>query len=242
MSALRHADVSPHSEPVSGVRPKPSLDEEVDDASVEAQALADIPNAELVSGERPIPVSELADHQLVKQAQAGGRWAQQEIFRRHGSYVTGMVLRILRSRSESEDVVQDVFVNALENLDDLRDGSALRGWLAQIAINLVRNRFRTRRLLRLLGLDHATDDATWEMLAAEGLSGEARAELAALDRVLVTLPREQRIAWILRHAEGMSNEEVAHACSCSVATAKRRIDAARARVRIHVTLNGGDSA
>ena len=132
--------------------------------------------------------------------------------------------------------MQDTFVLALEQIGALRDGGALRGWLAQIAVSQVQRRLRRRRLLRVFGLDRTVDDAPLEALARDGLDGETRAELAALDRVLATLAPEERIAWLLRHAEGSALEEVAVACGCSLATAKRRIAAADARVQLHVTL------
>jgi RNA polymerase sigma-70 factor (ECF subfamily) len=176
------------------------------------------------------------DAALVARAVRGDRWAEEAIYRRHVHYVAGLALRLSRSRADMEDVVQDAFVTAFEHLAALRDGGALRGWLAQITVSKVRRRLRRRRLLGLLGLDDGAADATLEALAAPGISGEARAELAALDRVLAALPEEQRIAWMIRHVEGAGLDEVAVACACSLATAKRRIAAAEARVRLHVTL------
>jgi RNA polymerase sigma-70 factor (ECF subfamily) len=55
--------------------------------------------------------------------------------------------------------------------------------------------------------------------------------------VLAKLPTEQQIAWTLRHIQGEELEQVARACDCSLATVKRRIDAAEARIRLHVRLS-----
>jgi RNA polymerase sigma-70 factor (ECF subfamily) len=177
------------------------------------------------------------DVDLVARAQAGDRWAEEAIYRRHVRAVAGLVLRLLRNRAESEDVVQDTFAIALVELGALRDGAALRSWLSQIAVRQVKRRLRKRRLLRLFGLDGpAQEGVGLDSLAAEGVSGEVRAELAQLDRALLTLPVEQRIAWMLRYVDGDELEAVARACSCSLATVKRRIAAADACVRLHVTL------
>jgi RNA polymerase sigma-70 factor, ECF subfamily len=100
----------------------------------------------------------------------------------------------------------------------------------------VRRRLRRRRLLSFLGFTQPSDDAPLEALAPAGQSPEIAAEIAALDGVLRSLPVEQRIAWVLRYAEGETLEDVAKACSCSLATAKRRIAAAEARVSLHVRL------
>jgi RNA polymerase sigma-70 factor (ECF subfamily) len=152
------------------------------------------------------------------------------------TFVAGLALRLLRSQMEAEDVTQETFAIALEQLGKLREPESLRSWLAQIALSRVRRRFRRKRVLGALGLDRSMPEDL-ERLAAPGLSGEMRAELAALDRVLTALPAEQRIAWTLRHVEGEPLEDVARACDCSVATAKRRIAAAEARVKLHVRLS-----
>lgn len=184
---------------------------------------------------RALPAGEgVSDASLVERARAGERWAEEVIYRRYVGTIAGLAVRLLRSRSEMEDVVQETFAIALEKLGSLRDGNALRGWLAQIAVGQVRRRFRRRKLLALLGLDRTEEDAPFESLAAEGITAEEAAELGAIDALLTTLPVEQRIAWVLRHVEGESLEDVARACSCSLATAKRRIAAAEARVSIHV--------
>ncbi len=76
----------------------------------------------------------------------------------------------------------------------------------------------------------------FDSIAARGVGAETRTELAALGRLLGTLPANQRIAWSLRYIEGATLEEVALTCACSLATAKRRIAAAHQRVRavLHV--------
>ena len=96
-------------------------------------------------------------------------------------------------------------------------------WLLRIAVHQAHRRFRKRKLRRKLGMDRSVEEASLEALAQPGTSTEARAELACIDRVLSRVTAAQRFAWMLRHVEGMSLDEVAHACDCSLATAKRRI-------------------
>jgi RNA polymerase sigma-70 factor (ECF subfamily) len=177
----------------------------------------------------------LDDATLVDRALRGDGWAEEMIYRRHVGYVFALAGRLLRNSVEAEDVVQDTFTIALDRIGSLRDGVVLRAWLAQIAVSQVRRRFRRKKLLRLLHLETSVDDSTLEALAG-GLGTETRAELALLDRVLATLPSEYRLAWMLRHVEGESLEDIATIAGCSLATAKRRIAAAEARVRMHVSL------
>lgn len=182
------------------------------------------------------PAAPVSVTELVERIGRGDRWAEEAFYRRHVGLVQATVRRLLGRSVEAEDVVQDAFVTAFEIWDQLREPEHARNWLLTIAIRKVHRRFRRRRLSRLLGLDQTTDDATLEALARPDLSGEARAELALLDRVLRRVQPEARIAWMLRHVEGASLEEVAALCECSLATIKRRIAAADAKVREHVRL------
>lgn len=189
----------------------------------------------------------VSDGDLVRRALQGDRWAEEAIYRRHVRYVGGIVVRLLRNRTEAEDVLQDTFAIALERLRTLRDPDALRAWIGCIAVSQVRRRFRRRKLMEAVGLGRFAaqppgdgEDATLESLASEGQSPEIMAELGKLDRALARLPDDERIAWMLRHVEGEALEDVAAACACSLATVKRRIAAADAAVRRHVSL--GESA
>ena len=170
----------------------------------------------------PIPDAP-GDADLVARAASGDRWSREMIYRRHANYLLGMTVRLMANRTEAEEVVQDTFVTAFEQLQALRNPESLRAWLSQIAVSLVRRRMRRGRLLRLLGLDRGAEDATLQALAAPGLDAEGRAELYLLDRLLGGLRTELRIAWTLRRVDGLELVDVATYCKCSLATAKRRI-------------------
>jgi RNA polymerase sigma-70 factor (ECF subfamily) len=170
------------------------------------------------------------DADLVERMRRGNRSAEEAFYRSYAPAVLAMTTRLLRRRSDAEDATQDTFVIAFGNIDKLRDASAVRPWLMQIAVSQVRRRFRKRRLLSTLGLHLGADDATLDSLAAPGVSAETKADLSALDRVLAALPADIRIAWMLRYVEGEELKAIAQACGCSLATVKRRIAAADAQV------------
>ena len=196
-----------------------------------------VPVRTAAAGVRALPAAEaIEDGELVARAQRGDGWAEDKLYRRHVGYVFGLATRLLRNSVEAEDVVQDTFAIALEQLGSLRDGTAVRAWLAQIAVSQTRRRFRRKKLLQLLHIDTSVDDATLESLADPGADSETRTELSLLDDVLVGLPTEHRVAWMLRYVEGETLEDVARIAGCSLATAKRWIAAADARVRFHVSV------
>src|SRR5579859_7405429 len=142
------------------------------------------------------------DSELVQRIRRGDRAAEEALYRAHAPGVLALTTRLLRRHAEAEDAAQDTFVLAFRRIDQLRDPAAVRSWLLQIAVSQVHRRFRKQRMLRLLGLGAGADEVTLESLAAAGASAEVRTDLAALDRVLSTLPPPQRIAWMLRYVEG----------------------------------------
>lgn len=177
---------------------------------------------------------------LVERIRRGDRDAEETLYRLHAPAILGLTTRLLGRRSDAEDATQDTFVLAFENIGQLRDSAAVRAWLMQIAVSQARRRLRKRRLLRALGLHIGVDDAALESIVASGASPEITTELATLDRILTSLPAEQRIAWMLRYVEGEQMEAVARACNCSLATAKRRVAAADAQVRAEVRVGEPD--
>lgn len=189
-------------------------------------------------GERQRRVQEPEDAVLVGRALDGDRWAEEALYRRHVDAVAAMAARLLGRRAEAEDVVQDTFVVVLEQLGDLREPRQFRSWLLKVAVHQAHRRFRRRRLRKALGLDRQIDDTRLAVLAKSGNDPEVVSELARLDAALARLPAQPRIAWMLRYVEGMRLAEVASACGCSLATAKRRIARADARVRAHVAPEG----
>ena len=179
------------------------------------------------------PSSTSGDAELVNQAIEGLVWARSELFRRHARALVGLMTRLLGSTSDAEDAVQDTFVVAFRDLHQLRDPAAVAGWLRQIAVHQAHRRFRRRKMLAAVGLDSSVSDATLAQLVDPAASQEVRVELSLVDRVLGRLPTKDRMAWMLRYVEGYELTDVARLCECSLATAKRRIAAAQARLGEH---------
>lgn len=154
---------------------------------------------------------------------AGERVEFEELFARYARYVARLAARMLGSAdAEIDDVVQDVFWLASRRLPRIADMVQARGWLATVTTRVVRRRLRRRRFRKLFHASPRRADAP-----APGATAEQRALLTRLYQVLDGLPTDQRLAWSLRYLEGEPLDDVAAACGCSLATAKRRISAAK---------------
>ena len=166
------------------------------------------------------------DATLVARAREGAEWARTALFNRHAPAIMGFLTRLLWSTADAEDAAQDAFVEALRDLDALRNPADFGRWLRRIAVHQAHRRFRRRRFLTALGFDGTPLDATLEQLADERVSPEDRAELMLVQKALQKLSTAERSAWVLRHVEGLELTEVADALGVSLATAKRKLTAA----------------
>jgi RNA polymerase sigma-70 factor (ECF subfamily) len=149
------------------------------------------------------------------------------VFRTYARYVGAVAYRLLGRDEEVDDVVQEVFVEALSGIGSLVDRGALKGWLRTITVRVVSRRLRARRMRRFLGIDRGAD---YETMPGKGADPETTALFGHVYRTLDGIPVAERLAWSLRHVEGLSLDEVAQQCGVSLATAKRRIAAAHQRL------------
>jgi RNA polymerase sigma-70 factor (ECF subfamily) len=130
-----------------------------------------------------------------------GRLTLEEAFRRHSAAVASVGFRILGSRSEAEDLVQDVFLRARRWLDRIEEPAALKSWLTVVAVREARYRLRVRRLRAVFRTD---DLASYAEVADSTASPATRTLLAEVYRVLDAVTIEGRLAWTLRYVEGMT--------------------------------------
>lgn len=135
---------------------------------------------------------------------------------------------ILRSTTEAEDVVQDVFVRVLEHHDTLPAVRDLRVWLARIAWNLAIDRRRRIRPGQL-------DEAFAQMLAAQSLPADvALDEARRISLVLAEierLPKAERHALLLSAIDEIETAGIAQILGRSESAVRALLFRARARLR-----------
>jgi RNA polymerase sigma-70 factor (ECF subfamily) len=162
----------------------------------------------------------------VRAFRVGEPHAGAALFDRHASHVRRVLARVLGPDPELSDLVQDVFVAAISSLHRLEDPSALKAWLTRMAVFTARGRIRRRVRWRFLRF--VSEDELPEPVAPE-IDAEGSEALAAVYRVLNSLPTDERIAFALRVFDGMELTAVATACGVSLATIKRRLASANRR-------------
>lgn len=169
------------------------------------------------------------DAALVVAARAGEKWAQEALYQRYARLVIGLAHRILAGREEADDLAQDAFVYAFSRLDTLENPQAFSAWVSSIVVRTASKRLRRHRLMVRVGLKR-NEPLDTESLISPGAPQDVRAELHAVYDILQSLPAEERVALILRRVEGMELSEISDQMGLSLATVKRRIAAANARI------------
>jgi RNA polymerase sigma-70 factor, ECF subfamily len=167
-----------------------------------------------------------------------------ELFERYSSMVFGLVCHILGDREEALDVSQEVFLTIFRKMDSFRGESSLKTWIYCIAVNRAVNRFRWWNRLRRRGtvsleehLANSPDRELFYNLKSDIQNPEdallIQEEHAEIERLLLQLPLQQRIAVVMRDIEGFSYEEIAESMKISIGTVKSRIARGREILKRH---------
>ena len=157
---------------------------------------------------------------------------------RHERRVYWIVQGILQNQADSEEVLQESFLKALQHIRDFRGEARFSTWLIQIAINEARMRQRKYRPGLYDSLDEEHDEqpgyrprelADWRSSPEEALAKEELGLL--LQRAIRSLPKIYREVFLLRDIERFSNEETAGAVGISISATKTRLLRARLMMR-----------
>ncbi len=177
----------------------------------------------------PLPFLAADDTALVQGLLADHPGAKLVFFNRYASDVERLVTHLIGLDRELADILQEVFVQALASIRNLREPAALKPWLMRIAAHSARRALRTRSRRAWLRFFADADEESRHEPTVAGMDAEARETLRAVYAVLDRLPADDRIAFALRYIDGMELSEVAAACSVSLATIKRRLRRGEAR-------------
>ena len=178
--------------------------------------------------EGSITEDQLLLEQLVLAAQAGDREAFGQLVERYQGSVYAIALRKLGNHAEAQELCQEVFVQALQKLDQLREPACFGGWLRSITVRLAINR-SVRRSPVTAAEPEAIEASCVEHETPLGhvLKLERQNQVRAGLRRLRTLDRKTLVAF---YVKGRSLLEMSDEFDSPVGTIKRRLHVARKRL------------
>jgi len=144
--------------------------------------------------------------------------------------VMSLCLRLLRYEAESQLVVQDTFLTAWRRLESLPADTGFKAWILRLAahrcIFVMRNRAE-----RPASKEYRTEEGqSMSDSAEESLQSRASREVHRLDALLVQLPVEDHLTWLLHEIDGQSLAEIAVILDVSEAQVRRSLQRARSVV------------
>jgi RNA polymerase sigma-70 factor, ECF subfamily len=167
------------------------------------------------------------DAELAQGLAEGGFWAIEETWHRFAPMVLMMAERALGSRSEAEDVAQEVFYRVCRKAKTLREPAKLRSFIYSFAVRTVKAALRRRRVHAWLSF-HPPEHLVEPSFATSDV--ESRDLLRRFYVLLDRLAPRDRLAFSLKYLESMTIEEIASTMELSNSTVKRSLSRASTRL------------
>lgn len=178
------------------------------------------------------------DLRLVSRFNAGDPAAFSELFQRHQSDVTRLVVRMIGSSGDVQDVIQEVFFQVFRSLPDFRGKSRLSTWIYRVAVNVVLMHRRARQSRPQL----ASEDLA-QLPVDPGLPPDEQVDrtmlVARLENLMDRLSEKKRTVFVLHELQGLSALEIARIVGAPVLTVRTRLFYARREL---ISLIGRDTA
>jgi RNA polymerase sigma factor (sigma-70 family) len=184
----------------------------------------------------PVTISDI-HHELIERGVDGDRKALHELYKLYSRAMFNIAMRILNSREDAEEALQDAFAEAFMKLNTFRYESTFGSWLKRIVINRSINLAKKRKML-LVNADEL-NNVSAEM-ADEQNTENIQYNVNQIMKAMELLPHGFRIVFSLYMIEGYDHEEIAGILKISESTSKSQLHRAKARIK-EIILNQTDN-
>jgi len=178
----------------------------------------------------------LSDCELMHEVQAGNTRALEVVFGRYKNAIFNFSLRILRNRSDAEDITSEVFMTLCTAKYIEKENVKFSTWLFTIARHKCISKIRTQRKFFSMWVKNREtgEEEHLEIPDSDHLANvkiQQKETMAQIQQAINELPLEQKEAIILREFDEMNYEEIAHVLNCTVAKVKILIFRGREALR-----------
>ncbi len=177
-----------------------------------------------------------ADEDLVLQSQNGSPAAFETLIRNHQTVIHALTYRMTGSPADAEDLAQETFIRAYEQIGSYRRNAKFSTWLYSIAVHACLN-WRRNEARRF----RAQANCAGEMAGHQTETGISPAENELgqqAQAALMKLPAKQRAAMVLTIYDGLNHAEAAKILGCSETTVSWRVFAAKKKLKRWLTAAG----
>jgi RNA polymerase sigma-70 factor (ECF subfamily) len=168
-----------------------------------------------------------SDYDLMTRVKNGDLVAYNQIVNKYKNRLMNVILRMIQSSEEAEDIVQETFLRVYQHRDSFDFQHCFSTWVYTIALNLARNELRKRKRFKF-----------FDIFDMQGKETEIAVEMKLpsnlpqhLERAIDGLPEKYKTAFVLRDMQELPYEEVAQIMNIPLGTVKSRVNRARALLK-----------
>ena len=168
---------------------------------------------------------------LIILAQEGDIKALEELIRRVQKDIYSIVSHLLNKREDISDLTQEVLLKMANSLSNLKDVKSFKRWLNKIITNVYYDYLKKKKNSNFEYDENILNELK-DKIGCEPGERCLFSEIEKLIRAaLMTLPKELRLALVLREYEGLSYEDIAEVTNTALGTVKSRISRARLKLQ-----------
>jgi RNA polymerase sigma-70 factor (ECF subfamily) len=173
-----------------------------------------------------------SEDELIKRAQAGETDAFCSLAQAYERRIFSLAFHYCRDHQDAEDLSQEAWLKAYAAISSFRYESTFYTWLRKITINCFLNH-RRRRANSFSGHEQLTESHTTVDDSANSLEVNLQNQLVVekVMQALSNVTAQQRLAFLLKHQEGMTYEEISNALGCSTGAVKKSVSRTIAKLR-----------
>lgn len=157
-----------------------------------------------------------------------------EIIKKHQQKIYAVVFAMVKNEAETDEIVQQTFVNAFKCLKKFRGDSSMETWLVKIALNNTKSYFRKRKFLSFFYDNEGKAADIKDETQNTEKAAENEAVKKGVAKALAKLPFRQKEVFVMKHLNGFSITEISQALNIAEGSVKANIFKAIKNLQKHL--------
>lgn len=165
--------------------------------------------------------------QTIQEAKHGKETAFYRIYETYKEQIYRLAFRYMRTREDAEDILQETFVKAFNNLNQLQSDSetSFTSWIQTICVNSALNHLRRQKRQKIIGMITLSDLSSEPRSAdpTPDKTVQIREHLSHIQKSYENLPPKQKIIFDMRYYQHYEIKEIAGMLGCSESNVKTQL-------------------
>jgi RNA polymerase sigma-70 factor (ECF subfamily) len=176
------------------------------------------------------------DHAAIRAILSGDKEAYGALVVRHSQSLFRVAFRVTGNEADAEEVVQEAFLRGYQKLESFQSRSSFGSWIYRIAVRCALDKVSSRKLEDCSRIAQEADSSQGSLQVADETAGPERLALsremgAQQETAMHSLTPIERTAFVLRHMEGLTTEEISSALGIAPNAAKQGVFRAVQKLR-----------